>query len=109
MRNLSDLRKHSESHFLLYASCSKNRRIYAEESGVPGRDVVLDFYFELRNFLNIYERVDEHYVIYGQHDEEGRFVIKLFAWIRPLICRSVWIREMLRFFFSANAVAGSVL
>lgn len=63
----------------------------------PGRDVVLDFYFELRNFLNIYERVDEHYVIYGQHDEEGRFVIKLFAWIRPLICRSVWIREMLRF------------
>ena len=45
----------------------------------PGRDVVLDFYFELRNFLNIYERVDEHYVIYGQHDEEGRFVIKLFC------------------------------
>lgn len=45
----------------------------------PGRDVVLDFYFELRNFLNIYERVDEHYVIYGQYDEEGRFVIKLFC------------------------------
>ena len=45
----------------------------------PGREVVLDFYFELRNFLNIYERVDEHYVIYGQHDEEGRFVIKLFC------------------------------
>lgn len=44
-----------------------------------GRDVVSDFYFAVRDFLNIYERVDEHYVIYGQHDEDGSFGIKLFC------------------------------
>ena len=43
---------------------------------------MLDFYFEVRNFLNIYELVDEHYVIYTQMEEDGRFMIKLFAWIR---------------------------
>lgn len=45
----------------------------------PGRDEVTDFYFTVRNFLAIYERVDEHYVIYGQHEEDGRFAIKLFC------------------------------
>lgn len=44
-----------------------------------GRDEVSDFYFAVRNFLAIYERVDEHYVIYGQHEEDGRFAIKLFC------------------------------
>ena len=45
----------------------------------PGRDVVLDFYFELRNFLNIYERVDEHYVIFTEHMEDERFKMKLYC------------------------------
>lgn len=45
----------------------------------PGRDEISDFYFAVRNFLAIYERVDEHYVIYGQHEEDGRFAIKLFC------------------------------
>ena len=38
-----------------------------------------DFYFELRHFLNIYELVDDHYVIYTQHDEDGRFKMKLYC------------------------------
>ena len=29
----------------------------------PGKRDVMDFYFELRNFLNIYDLVDEHYVL----------------------------------------------
>lgn len=45
----------------------------------PGRDEVSDFYFALRNFLNIYERVDDHYVIYGQHGEDGTFAVRLFC------------------------------
>lgn len=45
----------------------------------PGRDEVSDFYFAVRNFLAIYERVDEHYVIYSQHEEDGRFAMKLFC------------------------------
>ena len=31
----------------------------------PGKRDVMDFYFELRNFLNIYDLVDEHYVMYS--------------------------------------------
>ena len=45
----------------------------------PDKKTVLDFYFALRNFLNIYDLVDEHYVIYSQMDEEGRFMLKLFC------------------------------
>lgn len=42
-------------------------------------DVVLKFYFAVRDFLSIYERVDEHYVIYAQHDESGSFKMKLYC------------------------------
>ena len=45
----------------------------------PGRKDVLDFYFEVRNFLNIYDLVDEHYVIYTEHCSDGRFMLKLFC------------------------------
>lgn len=40
---------------------------------------MLDFYFALRNFLNIYDLVDDHYVIYSQMTEEGQFRIRLFC------------------------------
>lgn len=45
----------------------------------PGRKDVMDFYFELRNFMNIYDLVDEHYVIYTQQCDDGRFMLKLFC------------------------------
>lgn len=45
----------------------------------PGRKDVLDFYFEVRNFLNTYDLVDEHYVIYTEHCSDGRFMLKLFC------------------------------
>jgi Rad3-related DNA helicase len=44
-----------------------------------GRDSVMDFYFALRNFLAIYELTDEHYVIYSEITEDGRFHLKLFC------------------------------
>ncbi|MGO5071368.1 ATP-dependent DNA helicase [Roseburia faecis] len=45
----------------------------------PEKKTVLDFYFSLRNFLNIYDLVDDHYVIYSQMTEEGKFRIRLFC------------------------------
>ena len=44
-----------------------------------GRKEVLDFYFNIRNFLNISELVDEHYQIYSEIQEDGRFMLKLFC------------------------------
>ena len=43
------------------------------------RENVLDFYFQVRSFLNIYDGLDENYVIYTEYQENGRFVLKLFC------------------------------
>ncbi len=46
---------------------------------LPDKKEVTEFYLNLRNFLNIYERVDGRYVIYGEHGEDGRFLMRLFC------------------------------
>ncbi len=48
-----------------------------EES--PIRKEILDFYFEVSHFLEIYELVDENYVTYSQMEEDGSFILKLFC------------------------------
>ncbi len=50
-----------------------------DSGGMPEREEILDFYFEVSHFLMITELVDEHYVPYMQLDEEGRFLVKLFC------------------------------
>ena len=42
-------------------------------------DGILDFYFKVRDFLNISELVDDNYVVYTAFDENGRFYMKLFC------------------------------
>ena len=46
---------------------------------LPEKTKVTEFYLMLRHFLNMYERVDENYVIYTQHTGEGRFFLKLYC------------------------------
>ena len=41
------------------------------------RDEILEFYFEISRFANIYELINDKYVIYAETDEEGSFKIKL--------------------------------
>lgn len=43
------------------------------------RSEVMDFYFAIRNFLDIYELLDENYVIYTDFQESGNFYVKLFC------------------------------
>ena len=53
---------------------------YLEEQEIPGvevREQILDFYFEISHFLDIYERLDEHYVKYTQLQDNGDFMLKL--------------------------------
>lgn len=40
---------------------------------------VLDFYFEVSHFLDMYERADKNYVIYSEMREDGSFILKLFC------------------------------
>jgi len=42
-----------------------------------GKEECLDFYFRMRNFLNVYELLDENYIIYCDFNEQGEFFIKL--------------------------------
>lgn len=43
------------------------------------RESVLEFYFEICHFLDIYERVDDNYVTYTQLLPSGEFILKLFC------------------------------
>lgn len=43
------------------------------------REEVLEFYFQVRHFLNMFDLMDDHYVIYSWHDEDGRFLVKLYC------------------------------
>ncbi len=66
------------------------------------RKTITDFYFEIRNFMNMSERVDENYEIYTELDGEGRFLIHLYC-IRPAVnLRLCLDRGVSSVFFSAT-------
>ena len=67
------------SHFTLKLMnvMSEMDKILEDEKKLD--DEFLDFYFQVRDFLNIYENLDENYVIYTEMEEDGRFKIKLFC------------------------------
>ena len=46
---------------------------------LPDWDVVLNFYFAIRHFLNMYENLDEHYRIYTELGQDERFSLHLFC------------------------------
>ena len=50
-----------------------------EEGNPAEKEMILDLYFKLSHFLDIYERVDEKYVKYTQLMNDGSFLVKLFC------------------------------
>lgn len=50
-----------------------------EEGQLPVRELLLDFFFEVGHFLEIYELLDENYVKYTQMGDDGTFLLKLFC------------------------------
>ena len=48
------------------------------------RDLVLEFYFAVRDFLYVYDRLDESYRIYDQILADGSFMVKLLC-INPAV------------------------
>lgn len=43
----------------------------------PCREEILQFYFDVSRFLTIYEKVDDHYVIYSEFAYDGSFLLRL--------------------------------
>ncbi len=50
-----------------------------EESDQPIPEEFLDFYFKARDFLNVSELLDEHYVVYLEKESSGKCKMKLFC------------------------------
>lgn len=65
--------------FYLMKLASELDEFLQRSTEFPERKEVSEFYFGLRNFINMYERVDEHYVIYTEHMEDERFKMKLYC------------------------------
>ena len=45
----------------------------------PVRRDILEFYFEISHFLEMYELLDENYVTYSEMESDGSFILKLFC------------------------------
>lgn len=60
-------------------TCKANFDRFLEESdGFPDKEEALDFYFDLRHFLNMYENMtDSDYLIYDRINENGEYMVKL--------------------------------
>ena len=65
--------------FALMRLASEMERFLQRPLVIPERDDVMEFYFTLRNFLNIYDLVDENYVVYSSMQENGSFALKLYC------------------------------
>ena len=50
-----------------------------EHDSFENRELVLDFYFQLRDFLAVYEDLGDDYRIYSECLPDGRFLVKLFC------------------------------
>lgn len=46
---------------------------------LENRELLLDFYFQVRDFLNVFQWMDDGYEIYSQMLPEGTFQVKLFC------------------------------
>lgn len=61
-----------------------------------------EFWFRVRDFLNIFERLDENYVIYSRFAEDGRFQIRLYCVETAVNLRECLDRGNSTVFFSAT-------
>ena len=63
---------------LLRLSAGIDQFLTNKEDSVIKKDV-LDLYFKISHFMEIYEIMDENYAIYTQMEEDGTFICKLFC------------------------------
>lgn len=81
---------------------SEMEEFLEEEQDQELRTQVLDVYFQIRNFLNIHEILDENYVIYSELERGGRFKVKLFC-VNPSVNLQTYLQQgNSTIFFSAT-------
>lgn len=68
----------------LLAVMAEMERFLEECKDEAVRQEVLSLYFDVRKFVNVYERLDEHYLIYTELDYQGKFRLRLFC-VNPAV------------------------
>lgn len=76
---------------------------YLEECRDPDkREEVLEFYFQVRDFLNIYDILDDNYTVYAELERQGRFRLKLLC-VNPSVNLQAYLEQgNSTIFFSAT-------
>lgn len=82
--NYRELESVSHISLKLMQLLTEMERFLEEQETGEKREKVLELYFQVRSFLNIYDILDENYVIYSELEEDGRFKVKLFC-INPAV------------------------
>lgn len=88
--------------FALMQLGSAMEDFFQKEVVFPERKDVQEFYLNLRHFLNMYDLVDENYVIYSEHVADGRFKLKLYCVNPALNLQSCMDKGRSTIFFSAT-------
>lgn len=113
-RNLLELKRESAEYRILpdvnllvlnlLAVMGEFEPFLEEEKEFPDRELVLQFYFDLRHFLNMYDGLDDHYRIYTELGEDGNFRLYLFC-IDPSRCLNACLEKgTAGIFFSATMI-----
>lgn len=61
-------------------SCySYMQKFLDKNKGKPVCDEIIEFFFMIRHFINMYDCIDEKYVIYAEHTDDGDFALHLYC------------------------------
>lgn len=52
-------------------------KFFEKRLEIDGRDEILDFYFDVRHFLNMSDYMDKRYTVYCDYTDESHFFVKL--------------------------------
>ncbi|MGN0314092.1 MAG: helicase C-terminal domain-containing protein [Fusicatenibacter sp.] len=77
--NCTELESVSSFVLMLNSLLEELEKYMESHTGSQIGKQLLDFYFQLQNFVSIYELLDENYLIYTSYLENGDFVLRLFC------------------------------
>ena len=89
--------------------CGELEDFLEEEPDGEVHEKLLEFYFEVSKFLNIYDLVDDHYVIYTYYAPDGSFLVRLYCVDTSANIQKCLDKANAAVFFLGNASSGAVL
>jgi len=82
--------------------CGEMEEFLEGEVNQKVREQVLDLYFSVRSFLDVYDKLDENYVAYTELQDDGKFKVKLYCVDTAVNLQECMDRGRSTIFFSAT-------